>query len=101
MARYISILRGNPAAQVGMHPLRLLRRRGAARPDRPNRLIRNHSLGKTRDAVHGNHRVDLPSHHCLRLMRLMFFQRLADAQDRRESRRQDRGIVTSIASATI
>ena len=52
------------------------------------------ALAKLSDAVHGNHRIDCRRHHRLRLMRLMFFQRLADAQHRRESCAQDGGELT-------
>ena len=69
------------AADQRVHVLRLLRRRGAARADGPDRLVGDDGLSRRpRHAAHGQHGVELPGDHLRRAPALALLERLADAQ---------------------
>ena len=73
------------------HRLRVVRRRGAARADRPDRLVgddhRRHLLARSTPASPAR---TWPTHLCLGVARLALLERLADAHDRRHAVREHR-----------
>src|SRR5690606_35287490 len=67
-----------------MHELRLLRRRGLAGADGPDRLVSHYRIRKRRDARGGQHRLDLTLDDRIGSAGLPLLERFADAQDRRQ-----------------
>ena len=67
------------------------RRRGLAGTDGPDRLVGDDRLGQRRDADARDHGLELARHDLRRDVGFALRQRLADADDRRQARRQRGG----------
>ncbi len=69
-----------------MDRLGLLRSRGPAGADRPDRLVGEDGIAERPDARPGDHRIELARDHALGRAAVALGERLADAQDRHEAR---------------
>ena len=71
-----------------MNRLRLIGRCGSPGADGPNRFIGQNRARKTCDAVHRDHRIELPRHYGLGPLGFALLQGFAQAEHRNQSRAQ-------------
>src|SRR5690606_12962236 len=80
-ARFFVELFGEDAPDERMHLLRLLRRRGATRSDRPNGFVSDYDMFEIRGCQLAQSAFDLPSHDPFGDPGFALGERLADAED--------------------